>query len=182
MYDGTGDPDGHIAQYKQRMLSVALPRESHEATMSISSFATLSDKFVEQFTSNRNLEKTSGSLYEILQHRAEPLRSYIARFNQEKVAIPKCNFPTAVSAFKRCKHPNGDLYNELTKYQCKAMEDILSRAWTHVKWEEDVASPAKAHRKQDQKAMKPDRNDLYERPSQRSIRDSRNRNWGRYQN
>uniref|UniRef100_A0A0D2ZPY6 Uncharacterized protein n=1 Tax=Brassica oleracea var. oleracea TaxID=109376 RepID=A0A0D2ZPY6_BRAOL len=33
MYDGTGDPDDHIAQYKQRMLAVALPMESLEATM-----------------------------------------------------------------------------------------------------------------------------------------------------
>ncbi|KAL0707413.1 hypothetical protein Bca4012_073839 [Brassica carinata] len=68
MYDDTGDPNDHIAQYKQRMLAVALPKESHEATMckgfgstligpalqwyinlptrSISSFAGLSDKFV----------------------------------------------------------------------------------------------------------------------------------------
>uniref|UniRef100_A0A0D3D4P5 Retrotransposon gag domain-containing protein n=1 Tax=Brassica oleracea var. oleracea TaxID=109376 RepID=A0A0D3D4P5_BRAOL len=33
MYDGIGDPDDHIAQYKQRMLAVALPKESREATM-----------------------------------------------------------------------------------------------------------------------------------------------------
>ncbi|KAF2593582.1 hypothetical protein F2Q70_00042360 [Brassica cretica] len=33
MYDGTGDPNDHIAQYKQRMLVVALPKESCEATM-----------------------------------------------------------------------------------------------------------------------------------------------------
>ena len=33
MYDGTGDPDDHITKYKQRMLAVALPKESREATM-----------------------------------------------------------------------------------------------------------------------------------------------------
>ncbi|KAL0716541.1 hypothetical protein Bca4012_065863 [Brassica carinata] len=33
MYDGKGDPDDHIAQYKQRMLAVALPRELRGATM-----------------------------------------------------------------------------------------------------------------------------------------------------
>ena len=113
MYDGTGDPDDHIAQYKQRMLAVALPKESREATMckgfgstligpalqwyinlptrSISSFAGLSDKFVKQFASSRSLEKTSDGLYKILQHRVEPLRGYIARFNQEKVAVPECS-------------------------------------------------------------------------------------------
>ena len=177
-YDSTTDPDDHVAQYRQRMLAVALPKESHEATMckgfgstlagpalqwyinlpsrsitsfainltsrSIASFAILSDKFVEQFASSRDLEKTSDSLYEILQHRAEPLRGYIARFNQEKVAIPECSIPTAISAFKRGLLPDGDLYKELTKYQCKTMEDVLSRAWAQVKWEEDVASRAKA--------------------------------------
>lgn len=86
MYDGTGDRDDHIAQYKQRILVVALPKESREATIckgfgstligpalqwyinlatrSISSFAGLSDKFVEQFASSRSLEMTSDALYE----------------------------------------------------------------------------------------------------------------------
>ncbi|KAF3606255.1 hypothetical protein DY000_02049181 [Brassica cretica] len=116
-YDGTTDPDDHVAQYKQRMLAVELPKGSYEAATckgfgssltgpalqwyinlpsgSIASFAVLSDKFVEQFASSRDLEKTSDSLYEILQHRAEPMRGYIARFNQEKVAIPECSIPTA---------------------------------------------------------------------------------------
>ncbi|KAF3588881.1 hypothetical protein F2Q69_00027542 [Brassica cretica] len=75
------------------------------------------------------MEKTSDSLYQILQHRAEPLRGYIARFNQEKVAIPECSISTAISAFKRGLLPDGDLYKELTKYQCKTMEDVLSRTW-----------------------------------------------------
>ncbi|KAF2583510.1 hypothetical protein F2Q68_00005080 [Brassica cretica] len=146
-YDGTSDLDGHIAQYRQRMLTVALPKESRKTTMckgfgstllgpalqwyinlpsrSISSFATLNDKFVEQFTNNRDLEKTSDGLYKILQHQAEPLRGYLARFNQEKVGIPECNIHTAI-AFKRGMLPDGNLYKELTKYQCKTMEDVLS--------------------------------------------------------
>ena len=123
---------------------------------SIASFAILSDKFVEQFASNRDLEKTYDGLYEILQHRAELLQSYIARFNQEEVAIPEGSIPTPISAFKRGLLPNGDLYKELTKYQCKTMEDVMSRALAHVKWEEDVATCAKAQLKQDPKAVRPD--------------------------
>ncbi|KAL0702587.1 hypothetical protein Bca4012_058709 [Brassica carinata] len=173
MYDGTSDPDNHVAQYKQRMLTVAIPKELREPTMckgfgstltgpdlqwyinlptkSTRSFAALSDKFVEKFASSRNLEKSSENLYEVLQHRGEPLRTYIARFSQEKVAIPECNAETAISAFKRGLLPDGDLYKELTKYQCKTLEDVLSRAWAEVRWEEDVISRAKAHPKQDQK-------------------------------
>ncbi|KAF3560854.1 hypothetical protein DY000_02016207 [Brassica cretica] len=149
---------------------------------SIASFAVLSDKFVEQFAISRDLEKTSDSLYEFLQHQVEPLRGYIARFNQEKVVIPECSFPTAISAFKRGLLPDWDLYKELTKYQCKTMEDVLSRAWEQVKWEEEVASRAKAQRKQDPKTIRPDQAKRYEKPSQRPARDSRNRNQRRYKN
>ncbi|KAF2566882.1 hypothetical protein F2Q70_00002023 [Brassica cretica] len=137
------------------MLAVALPKQSRKATMckgfistliglvlqwyinlptrSISSFVGLNDKFVEKFASSRSLEKTSDGLYEILQHRVEPLRDYIARFNQEKVAVPECSIPTVISAFKRGLLPDGGLYKELTMYLCKTMEDVMSRAWAQVK-------------------------------------------------
>ncbi|KAF2549379.1 hypothetical protein F2Q70_00022318 [Brassica cretica] len=62
------------------------------------------------------------------------------------------------------------------------MEDVLSRAWAHVKWEENVASHAKAQQKQDPKTIKPDRTERDEKPSQRPSRDSGNRNRGGYQN
>ena len=148
----------------------------------IASFAILSDKFVEQFASSRDLEKTSDGLYEILQHRAESLRTYIAHFNQGMVAIPECTIHTAISAFKRGLLPIGDLYKELTKYQCKTMEDVLSRAWAQIKCEEDVASRAKAQLKQDPKAVIPDQTERDEKPSPRPARDSGNRSRGRYQN
>ncbi|KAF3558256.1 hypothetical protein F2Q69_00013885 [Brassica cretica] len=165
-YDGTTDPNDHIAQYRQRMLAIALPKETREATMfkvfsstltgpalqwyinlpsrSIASFVILSDKFVEQFASSRDLEKTSDGLYEILQHRAEHLRGYIAHFNQEKVAIPECRSP---------------------------LPSLPSR---EVKWEEDVVSRAKAQHKQDHKAIRSDRTERDDKPSQRPARDSRN--------
>ena len=62
------------------------------------------------------------------------------------------------------------------------MEDVLSRAWARVKWEEDAANRAKAQQKQELKVIRPDRNDRDEKPSPRSIKDSVNRNRGKYQN
>ena len=125
-------------QYKQQMLTVIVQRELRKATMckdfrstwtgpelqwyinlpngSICSFATLKHKFVEQYASTKSLEKTADNLYKVLQHRAEPLRNYIARFNQEEVAIPECNASTAISSFKRSLLQDGNLYKELTKY------------------------------------------------------------------
>ncbi|KAF3558803.1 hypothetical protein F2Q69_00013830 [Brassica cretica] len=131
--------------------------------------------------SSRSLEKTSDGLYEILQHRVEPLRDYIARFNQEKVAVPECSIPTVIYAFKRGLLPDGGLYKELIMYPCKTMEDVLSRAWAQVKWEEDVASRAKAQPKQDQRSARSDRGDRDERSSQRGSKGSGSRNRGRFQ-
>ncbi|KAF3603148.1 hypothetical protein F2Q69_00034960 [Brassica cretica] len=155
-YNGTTDPDDHVAQYRQRMLAVPLPKGLREATKckgfgstltgpalqwyinlpsrSIASFAVLSDKFVEQFASSRDLEKTSDSLYEIFQHRAEPLRGYIARK-------------------KRWLSPNA----------VSPLLSLLSRG-------------------QDPKTTRPDRTDRDEKPSQTPAWDSGNRNRDRYQN
>ena len=200
----TSDPNNHVTQYKQQMLTVVIQKELREATMckgfsstltgpalqwyinlptrSIRSYATLSDKFVEQFASSRSLEKSSDDLYEILQHRAEPLHTYIVCFNPENVAIPECNAATTISAFKKGMLPNGDLYKELTKYQCKTMEDVLSRAWAHVKWEEDVAGWAKAQHKQDQKLPRQMKSDRDEGSHPKSARELSNKSRGRYQN
>ncbi|XP_013608046.1 PREDICTED: uncharacterized protein LOC106314764 [Brassica oleracea var. oleracea] len=92
---------------------------------------------------------------------------------QSMVAIPECSIPTSISAFKRGLLPDGDLYKELTKYQCKNMEDVLSRAWAQVKWEEDVASRAKAQKNLDPKAIRRDRTERDEKPSQRPARESK---------
>ncbi|KAL5573475.1 hypothetical protein UlMin_023072 [Ulmus minor] len=95
MYDGTTDPTDHIASYKQRMFTAAIPREQREACMcksfgsslqgpalqwytnlannSISSFTQLTDTFVEQFASSKKLEKLSGDLYRIQQRRTETM-------------------------------------------------------------------------------------------------------------
>ncbi|KAL5546684.1 hypothetical protein UlMin_006371 [Ulmus minor] len=131
MYDGTTDPTDHIASYKQRMFTAAIPREQREACMcksfgsslqgpalqwytnlannSISSFAQLTDTFVEQFASSKKLEKLSGDLYRIQQRRTESLRDYVGRFNREKVSIPFCNNETAADAFRKGLPPDGEL-------------------------------------------------------------------------
>ena len=100
-YDGTTDPTDHIASYKQRMFTTAIPRDLREAYMckrfgpslmgpalqwftnllnnSISSFAQLTDTFVKQFTSSKKLEKLSGDLYRVQQCRSKPLYDYVGR-------------------------------------------------------------------------------------------------------
>ena len=106
----------------------------------ISSFAALNDFFVEQFASSRKIEKYSDDLYTITQRTGETLRSFVARFNKEKVSITNCNLDTAISTFRKGLRHDSDLYKELTKYLCKTMEDVLAKTWAQIKWEEDQAN------------------------------------------
>ncbi|KAL5575504.1 hypothetical protein UlMin_017203 [Ulmus minor] len=151
MYDGTTDPTDHIASYKQRMFTAAIPREQGEACMcksfcsslqgpalqwytnlannSISSFAQLTDTFVEQFASSKKLEKLLGDLYCIQQRRTESLRDYVGRFNREKVSSPFCNQETAADAFRKGLLLDGELYKDLTKFNCSTM-DVNPKTFT----------------------------------------------------
>lgn len=104
---------------------------------SISSFAELHDRFVEQFSSSRKMLKRSDDLYSIRQNVGEPLRDFVARFNREKVSITYCSQETAMSAFRKGLLRDSDLYKELTKYPCETMEDVLNKASSQIKWEED---------------------------------------------
>ncbi|KAL5550140.1 hypothetical protein UlMin_000316 [Ulmus minor] len=86
------------------------------ANNSISSFAQLTDTFVEQFASSKKLEKLSGNLYRIQQRRTESLRDYVSYFNREKVSIPFCNQETAADVFQKGFLLDGELYKDLTKF------------------------------------------------------------------
>ena len=158
LYDGSTDPLEHIAQYKQRMFTVPMTRGLREACMckgfgstlagpalqwfvnlpngSIETFADLVNTFNLQFASSRVFEKTTSDLYRIVQRHRESLRDYLTRFNREKVTITKCDIPTAIEAFRRGLEKDSPLYDELTKYPCKAMEDVQDRAMAHVRLEE----------------------------------------------
>ena len=85
LYDDTTDPIDHIASYKQRMFTAAIPCDLRKVCMcksfvsslmgpalqwyinlpnnSISSFTQLMDTFVEKFSSSKKLEKLLGDLY-----------------------------------------------------------------------------------------------------------------------
>ena len=115
----------------------ALQWYTNLANNSISSFAQLMDTFIEQFASNKKLEKLFGDLYRIPQRHTKSLRDYMGWFIREKVSIPFSNQETVADAFHKGLLPNGELYIDLKKFNCSTMEDALARAWTKIRWEED---------------------------------------------
>ncbi|XP_074361074.1 uncharacterized protein LOC141701268 [Apium graveolens] len=104
---------------------------------SIGTFADLVNAFNLQFASSRRFEKTTSDLYKICQKYREPLRDYLTRFNKEKVSITNCDTPTAIEAFRRGLGRDSPLYDELTKYPCKTMDDVQAKALAQIRLEED---------------------------------------------
>ncbi|XP_074337199.1 uncharacterized protein LOC141674389 [Apium graveolens] len=158
-YDGTSDPLEHMTQYKQRIFMVPITRDLKEACIckdfgsklsgpalqwfvilphgSIKTFADLVDAFNMQFFRSRVFEKTTSDLYKIVQRNREPLRDYLTRFNREKVTITNCDAPMAIEAFRRGLEWESPLYEELTKYPCRTMDDVQDKAMAQVRLEED---------------------------------------------
>ena len=52
------------------------------------------------------------------------------------MTVPFCHQETVVDAFRKGLLRDGELYNELTKFNCTFMEDALARAWVQIMWEE----------------------------------------------
>ena len=95
--------------------------------------------------SSKKLEKLSRNLYRIQQFHSEPLCDYIRRFNIEKVTIPFCHQETTVDAFRKGLIPDGELYKELTKFNCNSMEDAFAQDWVQIKWEKDELHRVRCH-------------------------------------
>lgn len=62
------------------------------------------------------------------------------RFNRELVFIPNYHLTSAISIFEKELLPTSDLYKDLIMYHCRTIDDMLNKAWTQVKWEEDEAN------------------------------------------
>ncbi|XP_048502695.1 uncharacterized protein LOC125498515 [Beta vulgaris subsp. vulgaris] len=163
LYDGTTDPNDHIAQYKQRMITISILKNMREACMCkvfgstltgpalqwfinlnngiISSLAQLVNTFNMQFASSRRMEKQASDLHRIVQKSDESLQVFVNRFNREKVSIPNCDARTAIEAFRRGLDEESDLYKELTKYlRFRTFKDAQSKALAQIRLEEDMQS------------------------------------------
>ncbi|XP_074283388.1 uncharacterized protein LOC141607939 [Silene latifolia] len=67
----------------------------------------------------------------------ESTRDYLARFNVEKISIPRCDPITAVNAFRRGLHRDSDLYKDLTKHPCATFQEVKQMAEATYRLEED---------------------------------------------
>ena len=115
-YDGSSDPDDHVATYEGHMylythvdaiwckvFPSTLIGIAHTWFRSlkpgiISSFSQLSSTFGTHFVSNRHREHITGELLSIKQGETESLHDFIDRFNVEPTSIPRIQQDVAVLA------------------------------------------------------------------------------------
>ncbi|KAJ0847565.1 putative retrotransposon gag domain-containing protein [Helianthus annuus] len=159
LYDGTTDPEEHIAQYRERMEINPIPEKLKEACLckgfgstltgsalkwllslppySITSFANLVNLFNNQFSCSRKFEKLTSDLYRITQNHNESLRDYITKFSKESLDIPNLDMATAVEAFKMGLLKDSLFYDDLVMAPCRNLDEVRTRALRFIRLEDD---------------------------------------------
>ncbi|KAK9073783.1 hypothetical protein SSX86_006377 [Deinandra increscens subsp. villosa] len=159
LYDGTTDPEEHVAHYRERMEINPIPAGIKEACLckgfgstltgpamkwllsippnTITSFSHLVNLFNNQFSCSRTFEKLTGDLYRIIQKPDEPLRDYIARFGRESLEIPNLDMAAAVEAFKMGLSKDSRFYDDLVMAPCRNLDEVRSRALRFIRLEDD---------------------------------------------
>ncbi|KAD5961644.1 hypothetical protein E3N88_13117 [Mikania micrantha] len=146
LYDGTTDPEEHVALYRERMETNPIPPHLKEACLckgfdstlteaalkwllnvppySIASFAHLINLFNNQFSCSRTFERLTSDLYRITQGSNESLRSYVNKFSRESLDIPNLDITTAIQAFKMGLQRNSPFYDDLVMNPCRNMDKV----------------------------------------------------------
>ena len=159
LYDGSTDPEEHVAQYRERMEINPIPMEIKEACLckgfgstltgaamkwllsippnTIHSFSHLVNLFNNQFSCSRSFEKTTGDLYRITQNHGESLRDFITRFSKEALEIPNLNPASAVEALKLGLDKDSSFYDDIVMTPCRSLDEARSRALRYIRLEDD---------------------------------------------
>ncbi|XP_021858453.2 uncharacterized protein [Spinacia oleracea] len=152
-YDGSTDPDNHIAAYKGHMYlytaSLAVWCKCFLATLRdlaqtwfknlkvgpIRNFRHLSKQLCEHFVSNKRREKTSAELWSVKQRGDESLRDYLGRFNREVELIPNMKPDVAILALTHGLHKSR--YRDyLAKKNVPNLGAALEKADEYIRIEE----------------------------------------------
>ena len=73
-------------------------------------------------------------------YRGETTRSWVTRFNTERLIIDKPDEETSINAFRKGIFVDLDLYKELTKHPCDTYAGVMRKAEDQMRWEEDYAA------------------------------------------
>jgi hypothetical protein len=179
IFTGKEDPTEHLDQYQAhldlhgtsdevacRAFPLTLGGNARDwfrkiPPSSVDSFADLGRKFLIQFFAGRKRKKSSGHLLTLVQGKDESLKSYIMRFNQEKLSLDNVTDEMAFAALFQGIHPGGALMMELAKKQPDNLQEFMDKAEEFINQEENLRElrlsrqiPASAQKEGEKKKKK----------------------------
>ncbi|KAJ0782054.1 hypothetical protein HanLR1_Chr01g0003741 [Helianthus annuus] len=143
LYDGTTDPEEHIAQYRERMEINPIPERLKEACLCKGFGSTLTGSALKWLLSlppysiTSKFERLTSDLYRITQGHNESLRDYITKFSKESLDIPNLDVATAVEAFKMGLLKDSLFYDDLVMTPCRNLDEVRTRALRFIRLEDD---------------------------------------------
>ncbi|XP_042426235.1 uncharacterized protein LOC122014118 [Zingiber officinale] len=162
-YDGSKDPEDHLRKFR----NVALLHQYNDAVKcrvflntlsgsvqiwfdglphgSITCFQDFKTAFLHHFASSRKYQKTDHCLFALKQGPAEPLKSYIKRFNQVAQDVPSATSEILMSVFSHGL-VEGEFFRDLIRDPVKNFDGMLERAASYINVEETQAARRKADR------------------------------------
>jgi hypothetical protein len=156
VYTGLGDPIEHLASFRAHVVLHATPDEvacrAFPFTLaggarewfrtlpprSISSFESLARKFASQFMAGVVRKKPAQQLMTIKQGPHESLRSYLLRFNQERLAAETQNEQFIHCAIYQGIRKDGALMADLARRPAERLQEFYDRAEEFVNQEETL--------------------------------------------
>ncbi|XP_042467528.1 uncharacterized protein LOC122050709 [Zingiber officinale] len=160
-YDGSKDPEDHLCKFRNSALlhqhSDAVKCRMFLNTLSgsaqkwfdglphgsITCFSDFKIAFLHHFASSRKYQKTNHCLFALKQGSAEPLRSYIKRFNQVAQEVPSATSKILMSVFSHGL-TEGEFFRELIRNPVRNFDEMLEKATIYINVEEVQAARRKA--------------------------------------
>jgi hypothetical protein len=161
VYDGKGDPVGHLSRYRQSMaihtsndalMCRIFPSSLGEVGLrwfdrldhgSIRSWQEMSESFTARFITNTRKPKEIDALLALKMKAEETLKSYSARYWEVYNDIDACDEDIVVKTFRFGLHQDLKLRRSLTKRPPIGMADLMTRLEEHIRVEDDSKSSAR---------------------------------------
>ncbi|XP_042419204.1 uncharacterized protein LOC122007402 [Zingiber officinale] len=160
-YDGSHDPEDHLRKFRNATLlhqySDVIKRRVFLNTLSdstqkwfdglpngcITCFHNFKTVFLRHFANSRKNHKTDHCLFTLKQEPAEPLRSYIKRFNQVAQDVPSATSEILMSVFSH-ELIEGEFFRDLIRDLVTNFDEMLGEVASYINVEETQATRRKA--------------------------------------
>jgi hypothetical protein len=162
-YDRSEDPSDHIEGFRAHLTLHSTPDEiacraflltlkgvatewfGNLKPQSINSFDMLGCKFLNQFLAVRRRKKNPTYLLSLVQGKAESLKDYLQRFNQEKLIVENLDEQTILSALMNGIKVKGLLMAKLARRPTLGtLQQFMRKAGEFINQEETISALTKS--------------------------------------